>query len=59
MSTEAIGLIGDGEKVCGGGGRGRLYTCIKMGSGENHFKVSLIVAVSDKVTRRCPQTMTI
>ena len=47
-------------------GRGRVYipiatvtvatrmTCIKMGSDESHFNVSLIVR--DKVTRQCPQT---
>ena len=29
-------------------------TCIKMGSDERHFNVSLIVM--DKVTRQCPQT---
>ena len=29
-------------------------TCIKMGSDESHFNVSLIVR--DKVTRPCPQT---
>ena len=29
-------------------------TCIKMGSDESHFNVSLIVM--DKVTRQCPQT---
>ena len=29
-------------------------TCIKMGSDESHFNVSLIV--KDKVTRPCPQT---
>ena len=28
--------------------------CIKMGSDESHFSVSLIVR--DKVTRQCPQT---
>ena len=28
--------------------------CIKMGSDESHFNVSLIVR--DKVTRQCPQT---
>ena len=28
--------------------------CIKMGSNESHFTVSLIVR--DKVTRQCPQT---
>ena len=31
-------------------------TCIKMGSDERHFNVSLIVR--DKVTRPCPQTTT-
>ena len=31
-------------------------TCIKMGSDESRFKVSLIVR--DKVTRQCPQTTT-
>ena len=30
--------------------------CIKMGSDESHFNVSLIVR--DKVTRPCPQTTT-
>ena len=30
--------------------------CIKMGSDESHFNVSLIVM--DKVTRQCPQTTT-
>ena len=30
--------------------------CIKMGSDENHFNVSLIVR--DKVTRQYPQTTT-
>ena len=53
-----------GGRGCGGGGRGRVYTyrytvttrmtCIKMGSDESHFNVSLIVR--DKVTRQCPQT---
>ena len=31
-------------------------TCIKVGSDERHFNVSLIVR--DKVTRKCPQTTT-
>ena len=31
-------------------------TCIKMGSDESHFNVSLIVR--DKVARQCPQTAT-
>ena len=31
--------------------------CIKMGSDESHFKVSLIVG--DKVTRPCPRTTTL
>ena len=30
--------------------------CIKMGSDESHFNVSLIV--KDRVTRLCPQTTT-
>ena len=30
--------------------------CIKVGSNDSHFKVSLIVR--DKVTRQCPQTTT-
>ena len=48
-----------GGRGYGGGGRGRVYTyrytvttgitCIKMGSDESHFNVSLIVR--DKVTR--------
>ena len=55
-----------GGRGYGGGGRGRVYTyrytvttrmtCIKMGSDESHFNVSLIVR--DKVTRPCPQTTT-
>ena len=31
-------------------------SCIKMGSDESHFNVSLVVR--DKVTRQCPQTTT-
>ena len=31
-------------------------TCIKMGSDESHFNVSL--TVRDRVTRQCPQTTT-
>ena len=31
-------------------------SCIKMGSDESHFNVSLIVR--DNVTRQCPQTTT-
>ena len=31
-------------------------TCIKMGSDESHFNVSL--TVRDKVTGQCPQTTT-
>ena len=66
MCTETIRLIREGE----GGERGKLYiymylllhchhqndSCIKMGSDESHFNVSLIVR--DKVTRR-PQTTTV
>ena len=68
MSTETIRLIRDGEmggRGYGGGGRRRLLylllhchhqhdSCIKMGSDENHFNVSLIVR--DKVKRQCPET---
>ena len=54
--------------ILGGGGGGRLLiylslhchhqndSCIKMGSDESHFNVSLIVW--NKVTRQCPQTTT-
>ena len=55
-----------GGRGYGGGGRGGGYTnrytvttrmtCIKTGSDESHFNVSLIVR--DKVTRPCPQTTT-
>ena len=31
--------------------------CIKVGSDESHFNVSVII-VRDKVTRQCPQTTT-
>ena len=31
-------------------------SCVKVGSSESHFNVSLIVR--DKVTRQCPQTTT-
>ena len=31
-------------------------SCIKMGSDESHFNVPLVVR--DKVTRKCPQTIT-
>ena len=51
----------------GGGGREIIYlslhchhqidSCIKMGSDESHFNVSLVVR--DKVTRQCPQTTTL
>ena len=58
---------GGGVRGYGGEGRGRLYTyrytvttrmdfCIKVGSDESHFNVSLLVR--DKVTRQCPQTTT-
>ena len=34
-------------------------SCIKMGSDESHFNVSLIaLIVRNKVTRQCPQTTT-
>ena len=66
MSTKTIQLIRDREKGgrgYRGGGRGGLYTycyshhqnnsCIKMGSDESYFNVSLIVR--DKVTGQCPE----
>ena len=70
MSIETIRLIRDGEMGGGGvwrwGEREIIYlslhchhqndSCIKMGSNESHFNVSLIVR--DKVTRQCPQTTT-
>ena len=56
----------EGGRGYGGWGRGRVYTycytvitrmtCIKLGSDESHFNVSL--TVRDKVTRPCPQTTT-
>ena len=49
-----------GRRGYGGGERGKVYTtritCIKTGSDESRFNVSLIVR--DKVTRQCPQTTT-
>ena len=33
-----------------------IRSCVKNGSDESHFNVSLIVR--DKVTRQCPQTTT-
>ena len=63
-------LIRDGEKGGKGawwwGERETIYLslhchhqndpCIKMGSDESHFNISL--TVRDKVTRQCPQTTT-
>ena len=67
MSTETLRLIrggGGGGGYRGGGRRRLLYlslhchhqndSCVKMGSDESHFYVSLIVR--DKVTRQCPET---
>ena len=54
-----------GFEIPGDGGRGRLYlrlhshlhdSCIPIGSHESHFNALLIVM--DKLTRRCPQTIT-
>ena len=71
MSTETIRFIADGARAGRGGGGGRggrkiIYrslnchhendSCIKMGSDESHFNVSLIVR--DKVKRQCLQTTT-
>ena len=64
-STETIGLIMDGRLEVGEEGGREIISlslhchhqnesCIKMGSDESHFNVSLIVR--DKVTRQCPQT---
>ena len=62
---ETIRPIRDGEKGGRGYGGGvrEIYTyqhqndsCIKMGSDESHFNVSLIAR--DRVTRQCPQTTT-
>ena len=59
MSTETMRLVRDGEK----GGEWVMEvlhchyqngSCIKVGSDESHFNVSLIVR--DKVTRPYPQT---
>ena len=65
--TETVRLIRDGcVEGCGGGrGKREIYLsrhchqqndCIKMGSDESRFNVSLIVG--DKVTRQDPQTTT-
>ena len=58
--------MGEGGMEVGGGGREIIYlslhchhqndSCIKMGSDESPFNVSLIMR--DKVTRPCPQTTT-
>ena len=69
MSTETIRLIRDreygGKGVWRRGEEGEYIpiatlttrvTCIKMGSDEIYFNVSLIVR--DKVTRQCPQPTT-
>ena len=63
-STETIRLIWDRRMEVGK--REIIYlslhchqqddSCIKMGSDDSHFNVSLIV--KDKVTRQCPQTTT-
>ena len=58
-------FIRDWEGVYVGGGKGEIIylsphchhqndSCIKMGSDESHFNVSLVVR--DKVTRQIPQT---
>ena len=63
------GLFGSGRRGQGGREGGKMEIiclslqchhqndiCIKVGSDESHFNVSLIVW--DKVTRQCPQTTT-
>ena len=58
-TTETIGLIRDGKKGGGGGGEREIIylslhchyqgdACIKMGSDESHFNVSLLVRDSHK-----------
>ena len=65
MSIETIRLIREwGKGVWRWGKKEIIYlslhchhqndSCIKMGSDESHFNISLIVR--DKVTRQCPQT---
>ena len=65
VHTKTVRLIKDGEKgVWVRRKRENIYlplrclhqnnSCIKMGSDESHFNVSLIV--KDKVTRQCPET---
>ena len=67
MSTKTTRLIRDGEKgLWRWEKREIIYLsphyhhqncfCIKVGSDESHFHVSLIVR--DKITRQCPQTTT-
>ena len=63
---EGVGGGEGGEEICRWGEREMIYlslhchhqnnSCIKMGSDESHFNVSLIIR--DKVTRGCPQTTT-
>ena len=70
MSIKTIRLIRDGEKGGGEGGKevgeGEFMylslhchhqndSCIKMGSSDSHFNVSL---VRDKITRQCPHSTT-
>ena len=63
--NQTVTLIRDGEKGAWRCGKSEIIYlslhchhqndfCIKVGSNENHFNVSLIVR--DKVTRQCPQT---
>ena len=71
VHEKPYGLLGTGRRGGGGlwrwGKREIIYlslhgchhqndSCIKMGSNESHFHVSLIVR--NKVTRQCPQTTT-
>ena len=66
MSTQTTRLIRDRKKGEGGMEGMTIYlslhchhqndSCIKLGSDESHFNVSLIVR--GKVTRQCPQITT-
>ena len=67
VTTVTTMLIRDGERGSGGMEVGerdiislhchhRNDSCIRMGSDESHFNVSLIVR--DRITRQCPQTTT-
>ena len=49
-------VVGEGDYILSLHCHHQNDSCIKVGSEESHFNVSLIVR--DKVTRPCPQTTT-